>query len=65
MSVAQVEIKEEVINFTFDLNRNAPVNKKDTIKFMISDANGMTMKKSFIFNYISQVCMQVGRSDQT
>ncbi len=43
--------KEEVINFTFDINRNAPINKKDTLNFMISDANGMTLMKSFIFNY--------------
>ncbi|MDT3695163.1 MAG: T9SS type A sorting domain-containing protein [Ignavibacterium sp.] len=37
--------------FTFDVNRNAPINKKDTIDFMISDSNGLMMMKSFIFSY--------------
>jgi len=44
--------KEELITFTFDINRIAPVNKKDTIDFMITDANGTSVMKSFIFSYI-------------
>jgi Cu2+-containing amine oxidase len=43
--------KEELITFTFDINRNSPVNKKDTIEFMITDLNGISLLKSFIFNY--------------
>jgi len=47
-----IEAKEETqASFTFDINRNAPVNKKDTIDFMITDANGLMMTKSFIFSY--------------
>jgi hypothetical protein len=37
--------------FTFDVERNAPVNKKDTIDFLITDANGLMMTKQFIFSY--------------
>ena len=43
--------KEEQAAFKFDINRNALVNQRDTIEFMISDANGMMIMKSFIFNY--------------
>ena len=37
--------------FTFDVERNVSLNKKDTIEFMISDANGLLMTKQFIFSY--------------
>jgi len=43
--------KEAEASFTFDINRNTSVNKKDTIEFMITDRNGLMMMKSFIFNY--------------
>jgi hypothetical protein len=37
--------------FTFDVNRYAPINQRDTINFMITDANGLIVTKSFIFSY--------------
>lgn len=43
--------EEKEVTFTFDVNRNAPVNKKDTIDFMITDNSGTSLLKSFIFNY--------------
>ncbi len=33
------------------MNRNAQVNEKDTIEFMITGSEGIMMLKSFIFNY--------------
>ncbi len=42
---------EKKATFTFDINRDAPVNKKDTIDFMIKSNEGIMMLKSFIFNY--------------
>jgi len=41
------------ITFTFDVNRNAPVNRKDTIDFTITSSDGIMMTKQFIFNYIA------------
>ncbi len=43
--------EEKQVTFTFDIDRNAPVNRKDTVEFMITDKNGMSMMKTFIFNY--------------
>jgi hypothetical protein len=43
--------EEKEVTFTFDINRDAPVNKKDTIDFLITVANVILMTKSFIFNY--------------
>ncbi len=43
--------KESYVSFTFDINRNTSVNKKDTVEFMITDRNGLMMMKTFIFNY--------------
>ena len=37
--------------FTFDINRNAPINRKDTIDFMITSSDGIMMTKQFIFSY--------------
>ena len=37
--------------FTFDVERNVTINRKDTIEFMIFDASGIMMTKSFIFSY--------------
>ena len=51
-TIEMIEAKAEAeALFTFDINRNATVNKKDTIDFMITDANGLMMTKSFIFSY--------------
>jgi hypothetical protein len=51
-TIELIEAKAEAkATFTFDVNRNASVNRKDTIDFMITDANGLMMSKSFIFNY--------------
>jgi hypothetical protein len=43
--------EEKALTFTFDINRNAPVNQRDTIGFMIFDASGIMMMKQFIFSY--------------
>jgi len=45
--------KEEKVTFIFDVNWNTSVNKKDTIDFMITNPEGITEKKSFIFSYIA------------
>ncbi len=51
-TIELIEAKAETeASFKFDINRNAPVNKKDTIDFMITDINGTSLLKSFIFNY--------------
>ncbi|MDZ7626122.1 MAG: hypothetical protein U5J96_16940 [Ignavibacteriaceae bacterium] len=51
-TIEVLEAKAEAeAKFTFDINRNAPINKKDTIDFMITDANGVMMMKTFIFSY--------------
>lgn len=51
-TIELIEAKAEAeALFTFDINRNATVNKKDTIDFIITDANGLMMSKSFIFSY--------------
>jgi hypothetical protein len=51
-TIEQVEAKAEAkAIFSFDVNRNVPVNKKDTIDFMITSNEGIMMLKSFIFNY--------------
>jgi hypothetical protein len=58
-TIETLEAKAEAeAKFTFDVNRNAPVNlpdgkagKRDTIEFMIFDASGIMMTKQFIFSY--------------
>ncbi len=45
-------IAEAEVTFTFDISRNVSITKKDTIDFMITDANGLMMTKTFIFSYI-------------
>ena len=45
--------KEEKATFLFDVHRNTSVNKKDTIDFMITNPEGITEKKSFIFSYVA------------
>ena len=51
-TIEMIEAKAEAeALFTFDINRNATVNKKDTIDFMITDGMGIMMTKTFIFSY--------------
>jgi 5-hydroxyisourate hydrolase-like protein (transthyretin family) len=51
-AIEQIEAKTEAkTTFTFDVNRNVPVNRKDTIDFIISSSEGIMVMKSFIFNY--------------
>ncbi|MBV6421184.1 MAG: hypothetical protein DAHOPDDO_02457 [Ignavibacteriaceae bacterium] len=45
-------IAEAEVTFTFDISRNVSITKKDTIDFMITDANGLMMTKTFIFSYV-------------
>jgi hypothetical protein len=47
-----LEVKAEAkASFTFDVNRNAQINRKDTIDFIITSPNGIMMTKQFIFSY--------------
>lgn len=47
-----IEAKAEVeVIFIFDVKRNASINKKDTIDFMITGLDGTMMTKQFIFSY--------------
>jgi len=51
-TIELIEAKAETeALFTFDVERNTPVSRKDTIDFIITDANGLMMTKSFIFSY--------------
>ena len=51
-TIELIEAKSEAeASFTFDIDRTAPVNRKDTIDFLITDTNGLMMTKSFIFSY--------------
>jgi hypothetical protein len=51
-TIEMIEAKAEAkATFTFDVNRNAPINKKDTVEFMITSSDGIMMTKSFIFSY--------------
>ncbi|HSR19103.1 MAG TPA: T9SS type A sorting domain-containing protein [Ignavibacteriaceae bacterium] len=43
--------KEQEIVFNFDVKREAPVNKKDTIEFIITDNKGIFVKKEFILSF--------------
>jgi len=50
--IENLEVKAEAeVKFTFDVSRNAIINKKDTIEFMITSPDGIMMMKSFIFSY--------------
>jgi len=51
-SIEIIETKAEAeALFTFDVERNTPVSRKDTIDFMITDGMGIMMTKQFIFSY--------------
>ena len=43
--------EEKEVTFIFDVSRNAQINKKDTIDFMIISSDGIMMTKQFIFSY--------------
>lgn len=43
--------EEKEVTFTFDVNRSTPINRKDTIEFMITSPDGIMMMKQFIFSY--------------
>ncbi len=43
--------KEHEINFEFEIKREAPVNMKDTIEFIITDNEGIYVKKEFILRF--------------
>ncbi|GIK59529.1 MAG: hypothetical protein JETCAE03_06600 [Ignavibacteriaceae bacterium] len=52
-TIERIEPTEEAeVTFTFDISRNVSITKKDTIDFMITDANGLMMTKTFIFSYV-------------
>ncbi|MEP0860547.1 MAG: T9SS type A sorting domain-containing protein [Ignavibacterium sp.] len=52
-TIESIEAKAEVeAMFTFDVERNAPINKRDTVEFMIADRMGIMMTKQLIFSYI-------------
>jgi len=42
---------EAKATFTFDVNRNTPINQKDTVEFIITSPDGILMTKQFIFSY--------------
>jgi len=43
--------EEKEVTFIFDVSRNAQINKRDTIDFMITNPDGIMMTKQFIFSY--------------
>ncbi|MCZ7609729.1 MAG: T9SS type A sorting domain-containing protein [Ignavibacterium sp.] len=50
--IEKIEAKAEAeVKFTFDINRNAAINFKDTIEFTITSPDGIMMMKQFIFSY--------------
>jgi hypothetical protein len=42
---------EAEASFTFDVERNTLLSKKDTVEFMITDGSGIMIMKQFIFSY--------------
>ena len=44
--------EEKEVTFVFDVSRNAQINKRDTIDFMITSPDGIMMTKQFIFSYV-------------
>ena len=51
-TIELIEAKAEAeALFIFDVERNTPVSRKDTIDFMITDGMGIMMTKQFIFSY--------------
>ncbi|MDR3611548.1 MAG: T9SS type A sorting domain-containing protein [Ignavibacteriaceae bacterium] len=53
-TIGQVNpLKETDVKFVFDVKRNAPVNKTDTVVIQISSSNGVNVSKEFIFTYMA------------
>ncbi len=53
-SIEKIEVNKEAdVTFSFDVNYAASAEKRDTIEFMISSDNGISMKKSFVIKYTS------------
>ena len=51
-TIELIEAKAEAeASFIFDVERNAPINRKDTLDFLIMDGSGIMMMKTFIFTY--------------
>ena len=51
-TIEMIDAKAEAeAKFTFDINRNIPINHKDTIEFMITSPDGIMMTKQFNFSY--------------
>ncbi|MDR3666574.1 MAG: T9SS type A sorting domain-containing protein [Ignavibacteriaceae bacterium] len=44
---------ETDIKFVFDVKRNAPVNKTDTVVIQINSSNGVNVSKEFLFTYLA------------
>ena len=52
-TIEMIEAKAEAgALFTFDVERNVSINKKDTIDFMITSSDGIMMTKQFVFSYV-------------
>ncbi|HSD63149.1 MAG TPA: T9SS type A sorting domain-containing protein [Ignavibacteriaceae bacterium] len=52
--IKQIDAKQETeVVFEFDINRNAPVNVKDTLKFSITGSNNISAQKEIILNFIA------------
>ena len=52
VAIEKIEANAEAeATFRFDINRNAPVNRKDTIDFLIMDGGGIMTTKTIIFSY--------------
>lgn len=51
-TIEMIEAKAEAgALFTFDVERNTSINRKDTIDFLITSSDGIMMTKQFIFSY--------------
>lgn len=51
-TINKIDAKAEVeAKFTFDVERNASINKKDTIEFLITSSDGIMMTKQFLLSY--------------
>ena len=51
--IESIDAKEETeTSFSFDIKREVPVNRKDTVEFLITGSKGVFTTKQFILNYI-------------
>jgi len=52
--IKQIDAKSETeVVFEFDVNRNAPINIKDTLRFSITGDNNISAQKEIILNFIA------------